>query len=163
MGMLLHHFVGCGDGQNEDLATRHMATVGCRSYYSSLLGADLGTLTLVCVFPFRFPSPSPESHVVASQGRLLSEFHCSGQMCGHNLINVRLCHCFFLCSVATCRDNLVARPFSVFVLCGSHSFSIRHLSEEVKGVMCRTSCIDFFLLPGTGQTRDKSFFSVQLS
>ena len=112
--MLLHHFVGCGDGQNEDLAKRHMATVGCRSYYSSLLGADLGTLTLVCVFPFRFPSPSPESHVVASQGRLLSEFHCSGQMCGHNLINVRLCHCFFLCSVATCRDNLVARLNFVF-------------------------------------------------
>merc|ERR1719258_206742 len=35
-------------------------------------------------------------------------------MCGHNLINVRLCHCFFLCSAATCRDNLVARLNFVF-------------------------------------------------
>merc|ERR1719199_2238390 len=32
-------------------------------------------------------------------------------MCGQNLIklNVRPCHCFFLCAVATCRDSLVAR------------------------------------------------------
>merc|ERR1719163_1477458 len=59
-------------------------------------------------------------------------------MCGQNLIklNVRPCHCFFLCAVATCRDNLVARLNFVFFLCGSHSFSIRYLPEEVERVMC---------------------------
>jgi len=134
-----------------------MATVGCRSRRNaSLFG-------LLVSFPCQRCHLHRRATLLQARGVFLSEFHCSGQMCGQNLINVRLCHCFFLCSVATCRDNLVARPFSVFVLCGSHSFSIRHLSEEVKGVMCRTSCIDFFLLPGTGQTRDKSFFSVQLS
>ena len=63
--------------------------------------------------PFRITEIG-EPHCCKPVALFLSECHCSRQMCGHNLINVRLCHCFFLCSVATCRDNLVARLNFVF-------------------------------------------------